>query len=175
MKHSLIFVAIVLSLAACSDKPSAPVAAQKAAPAAAAPAYRLAETTRPASIPAMLAPIDSCVIDTINDQTAKESNPVADKSKVKFEGWAANIAAGTTPEAVYIELEGPAPFYLKAHTGIKRLDVASAFNKPSVTEAGWIALADLSALTAGSYKMRIIQVTAAAGLICETKPIMILN
>jgi hypothetical protein len=123
----------------------------------------------------MLAPIDSCVIDAINDQLAQESNPIADKSKVKFEGWAANIAAGTTPEAVYIELEGPAPFYLKASTGIKRPDVATAFNKPSVTEAGWIAFADLSALAAGSYKMRMIQLTAAAGWVCETKPVLILN
>ena len=177
MKHSLIFVAIALSLAACSDQPSDKAAAQKAAPAAVptAPTYLKAEVARPASLPAALAPADSCVIDAINDQLAQESNTLADKSKVKFEGWAANIVAGTTPQEVYVELQGPTPAYLKANVGVKRPDVATAFNKPGVTDAGWIAFADLSALAAGSYKMRVIQVSAAAGLVCEIKPVIIIN
>ena len=176
MKHSLIFAAVVLSLSACSDKPSDKGAVQKAAPAAAgAPAYLKAETARPASVPATLAASDSCFIDGIDDQLVKETTPIADKSKIKFEGWAANGAAGTTPEAVYIALEGPAQAYIKANIGLNRSDVATAFKKPSVTNAGWIAFADLSALAAGSYKIKVIQTAAAAGLVCEIKSVIVIN
>jgi hypothetical protein len=176
MKHSLIFAALVLSLSACSEKPSDQGAAQKTTPAAAgAPAYLKAETARPASVPATLATSDSCFMDAINDQLVKETTSIADKSKVKFEGWAANVAAGTTPEAVYIALEGPTQAYIKANIGLNRPDVAAAFNKPSVTNAGWIAFTDLSALAAGSYKIRVIQTAAAAGLVCEIKSVIVIN
>jgi hypothetical protein len=113
--------------------------------------------------------------DGIDDQLVKETTPIADKSKIKFEGWAANVAAGTTPEAVYIALEGPAQAYIKANIGLNRSDVATAFKKPSVTNAGWIAFADLSALAAGSYKIKVIQTAAAAGLVCEIKSVIVIN
>jgi len=171
MKHSLIFIAIVLSLAACSDKSSNPVAAKNPA----APVYLKAEMARPVSLPATLGPIDTCVVDTINDQPAKESNAVADKSKIKLEGWAANIMLGSTPQDVYIELNGLSQSYIKANTGFKRPDVATAYNKPAVTNAGWIAFADLSTLGAGSYKMRVVQVTGATGLVCEAKNSIVIN
>jgi hypothetical protein len=172
MKHTLIFVAISTLLAACSDKPSDKPAA--ALPTA-APAYLKAEAARPVSLPVTLVPTDTCFIDAINEQLAKEANPIADKTKVKFEGWAADVATGTTAQEIYIELEGAAKFYIKANPGIKRLDVASAFNKPSLENAGWLSFADLSALGAGSYKMRVIQVNGTSGFVCDAKPIIDIN
>lgn len=178
MKYTLICVAIGLSLAACSDKPSDKVAARNSSPEAApaaAPVYLKAEAAHPASLPVTRVPTDTCSIDTINDQLAKDANPIADKTKIKFEGWAANVAAGTTAQEIYVELEGPAKFYLKANPGIKRLDVASAFNKPSLETAGWVSLADLSALGAGRYKMRVIQVSGTSASVCEAKPVMVID
>lgn len=178
MKYPFILMAVGLSLTACSDRPAATgTAASAAAGAAAVVSAKIskAELARPAAIPAGMTATDTCSLDLIAGKPAGESNPIADKTRSQWEGWAANVAAGTNPQAVFIELDGPGKAYLSAGTGGKRPDVATHFSKPALLNAGWSVQADLSALAAGTYKVRLIQVSNGSALVCETKRSIVLS
>jgi hypothetical protein len=174
MKYQTILLstAIALSLAACGDSGK-----QQSQPSASAPAqtYVKAAKDRPFNIPAKLSTTEPCSLDSVNDQPAQDTNSVVDKTKVKFTGWAGNVASGTSPKEVWIELVGSNSAYVKAIRGGKRPDVASYFNKPGLADAGWETYADLSGLAAGDYKVRVNMVDGQQGLTCETKRVIKIN
>lgn len=124
---------------------------------------------RPSNIPSLLTTIGPCSLDIVNNQTAQDTNPIEDKTKVKLAGWAGNVTKGTSPQEVWIELNGVNTAYLKAATKIKRPDVAAFFNKPGLVDTGWEVYADLSGLAPGNYKVQIIMLEGRAGLISDTK------
>ncbi len=171
MKYPLLVAAMSLSLVACSDKPPEKTAPPVAAP---APGFVKATTVRPASIQATRSLPDACRLDSVNDQPASDVS-ISDKARVKLIGWAGNVPAGTSPQQVFVELEGPSMFYIQATRGIKRPDVADHFNKPGLADAGWVAYADLSGMAAGAYKVRIIQVEGQSGLVCDSNRSILLN
>jgi len=112
----------------------------------------------------------------VNDVAAKESTVITDKAKVRLQGWAADAVAGTTPKEVYLELEGPTKAYVQAATNVSRPDVATHFNKPALASSGWNAFANVSALPAGSYVARVIQVNGdGTGSLCDAHREWILN
>lgn len=129
--------------------------------------------TRPTSVPSSVASADSCNIDSVNDGPRTEPIVITDKAKIKLSGWAGNITAGTSPQEIYIELEGPSKIYIKALHSFDRPDVATYFNKPGLTNSGWESYADLAGVAAGTYKVRIIQVDGQFGLICGNGSIAI--
>ncbi|OGA32443.1 MAG: hypothetical protein A3G80_08950 [Betaproteobacteria bacterium RIFCSPLOWO2_12_FULL_62_13b] len=164
MKYPLLVAAIGLSLVACSEKQPEKAAPQVATP---APIYVKATTVRPAAIQSTVSLPGACAFDGVNDQPGKDVS-ISDKARVKLIGWAGNVAAGTSPQQVIVELEGPSKVYAKAVHGIKRPDVAAFFNKPGLADTGWVAYADLSEMAAGAYKVRIIQVEGQSGLVCDS-------
>ena len=123
---------------------------------------------RPAEIQSTQSLPDVCWLDSVNDQPAKDA-PISDKARIKLVGWAANIAAGTSPQPIFVELEGASKIYVKALRGVKRPDVAESYRKPGLVDAGWVAYADLSDAAAGAYKVRTIQVEGQSGLVCDSK------
>ncbi len=163
---TIIFAAISLAFAACGD-----FGKQQNQPSASAPAQTYVKATkdRPSNIPSMLTTTEPCSLDAVNDQPAQDTYLVVDKTKVKFAGWAGNVANGTSPKEVWLELVGSDSAYVKAIRGGKRPDVASSFNKPGLADAGWELYADLSVLAAGDYKAQILMVDGQQGLTCETK------
>lgn len=173
MKYPLLVAAIGLSLAACSEKQ--PEKAATPAPVASpAPIYVKATAARPAAIQSTQSLPNSCWLDTVNDQPAKDAS-ISDKARTRLVGWAGNVSAGTSPRQVFVELEGPSKVYIQAVHGIKRPDVADNFKKPGLADTGWVAYADLSELAAGAYKVRIIQVEGQAGLVCDSTSSILLK
>ena len=168
MKYPLLVAAIGLSLAACSEK-EPEKAATPVAPPVATPAsgFAKATTVRPAVIQSTQSMPNTCALDGVNDQPAKDAS-ISDKARVKLSGWAGNVPAGTSPKQVFVEFEGPSKVYVQAALGIKRPDVADAFKKPGLADTGWVAYADLSGAAAGAYKVRIIQVEGQSGLVCDS-------
>ena len=167
MKYPLLLAAISLSLAACSEK-------QPENSAAPAPGFGKPTTVRPAAIHSTQSLPDACRLDSVNDQTAKDA-AISDKAKIKLVGWAGNVPAGTSPQQIFVELEGPSKVYLKAAHGIRRPDVAAYFNKPRLADTGWVAYADLSEVAAGAYKVRIIQVEWQTGLVCDSNKSIVIK
>jgi hypothetical protein len=170
MRYPLLVAAIGLSLVACSEKQPEKPATGVASP---APSFVKATTARPAAIQTMQSLPDACWFDFVNDHPAKDA-AISDKAKVKLGGWAGNVSAGTSPQEVYVELEGLIKVYLKAARG-QRPDVAAHFNKPGLADAGWVAYADLSEVAAGTYKVRIIQLEGQTGLVCDGGNSIVIN
>jgi hypothetical protein len=110
----------------------------------------------------------------VNDQPAKDAS-ISDKARIKLAGWAGNVPAGTSPQQVFVDLEGPSKVYLQAAHGIKRPDVADFFKKPGLADTGWMAYADLSEMAAGAYKVRIIQVEGQSGLVCDSNESVVIK
>jgi hypothetical protein len=171
MKYPLLFTAIGLSLAACSEKPPEKAATPVATPAA---GFAKAVTERPAVIQSMQDLPNSCALDSVDDQLAKDVSS-SDKTKIKLGGWAGNVPAGTSPKQVFVEFDGPRKVYVQAAHGIKRPDVADHFKKPGLADTGWVANADLSDVAVGTYKVRIIQVEGQTGLVCDSRKSIVLN
>ncbi|MFA5167553.1 MAG: hypothetical protein WC530_03370 [Candidatus Omnitrophota bacterium] len=168
MKYLLLFVAIGLSLAGCCEKKPGEV--EVAPPLSLTPPSFIKATTEcPFTILAALDPTAACSIDWVDDKTAQEATPIKEKAKVKLAGWAGNVEAGTSPQEVFVELDGPSKVYFKASPGLNRPDVAAHFKKPGLASSGWEVYADLSGVTAGTYKAQVIQVKGQSGLTCDTK------
>ena len=123
--------------------------------------------SRPPSIPQELSPVTSCNIDVVEGAPRAEPTAIKNKAAAQLSGWAGDVLSGTSPSAVFIELEGPDKIYVKASRGPRRPDVVAAFHRKGLMNSGWEAYADLSQLPSGSYKVRIIQFEGNSGFICE--------
>jgi len=168
MKHSLLVAAMGLSLVACSEKPPEK-ATTPTAPSAApsAPSFVKPTAVRPAAIQSVASVTDGCALDYMNDRPMKDAT-ITDKAKVTLLGWAGNVPAGSSPQQVFLEFEGPSKIYLKTAHSAKRPDVVDHFKKPGLADAGWAAYADFSEVTAGAYKVRIIQLQGQTSMVCES-------
>lgn len=186
MNKTFIGAVLLLSLAACMEKPGSPdklktTASQnpvvnQTSPVPPQLTYLKAKTDQPTGIPAILAEVNgACALDATNDQPAQDTIQVTDKAKLKLAGWAGNVTGGSVPQDLYIELDGAKKYYFKAVPGQSRPDVASFFKKPGLTNSGWEALADVSDLSPGSYKLKTIQIEGQGGLLCDTKRMLVLN
>jgi len=175
MKYPLLVAVIVLSLAGCSEKEPEKAATPAASPAVIpAPSFAKATAARPAAIQSTVSLPNACALDAVNDQPAKDA-PISDKARVKLNGWAGNVPAGTSPQQVIVEFEGASKVYVQATHGIKRPDVAAALKKPGLADTGWVAYADLSEAAAGAYKVRIIQVEGQTGLVCDSNKSIVIK
>ncbi|OYT91787.1 MAG: hypothetical protein CFE43_11855 [Burkholderiales bacterium PBB3] len=164
MNRILCAAVLASLLAACSDKP-APAAATPPAVLGVGPVV----ATRPAAIPESLAITQDCSVDLVNDAIATEVMPVANKTQVRLSGWAADPVAGTLPKAVYLEIGGANKVYAQVALGVARPDVATHFSKPALATAGWQATLDMSAVKAGNYELRIIQLGTMTNTICDAR------
>ena len=162
MKNTLTLLTLAAMLAACSDKaPNNAPAPAGAASTAGAPVeddYRAPSPARPTTLAATPKSTNQCSIDMVNYAVAAPTNAIADKAHVKLQGWAADATQGVLPRQVYVEIEGAQKSWVRAVIGMERPDVATHFNKPELGKAGWSAFANLSALPAGAYTLRIVQI-----------------
>lgn len=82
-------------------------------------------------------------------------------SNVPFEpwGWAYNVVAGTVPKDVTLQIINAKNDVVLTTpaTRAPRPDVAKAFDKPDLANAGFIAKLDISKLEAGTYSIKVIQ------------------
>lgn len=176
MKYLLIATVLILPLAACSDKSAPPTPATVAsAPAPNGGTFVKADGTRPAALPAKLTAATSCSFDTLNGAPRGVSNDIANKAQVQLNGWIANTAATAAPGQVYLELDGPGKLYAAGTRGLKRPDVAAAFNNPVLLDSGWDAQLDLSTAPAGTYKLHLILVDGATATICDPNAALVIG
>lgn len=169
--NRILFATVLASLlAACSDKPVPVVATPPSVLGSGA-----VSATRPATIPEPLAITQDCSVDLVNDAIATELTPVADKTKVRLSGWAADPVVGTLPKVVFLEIGGANKVYMQVALGLARPDVATHFSKPELANAGWQATLDMSALKPGNYELRIIQLGTVANTICDARKSLTLN
>lgn len=187
MKTTSLVVLMGIALAACADNQppaqdpvepvvDAPVAAdgplvQDPAPAAAV----TPSAGRPTTIPTSLGTTEGCALDAVNGQSVVDTATVADKENVQLSGWAGDLAAGTSPAQVFVELEGPEAIFIEASRGTQRPDVAAQFDMPGLQNAGWDANANLAEVPAGTYRVWVIQVEGDAGVTCDSKRSIVIN
>lgn len=175
MKYMLIAATAALSLSACSDRTEQPAGGTAGgAPAVQAVVFNKADSIRPASFPAELASVSSCAFDRLNGGEHGPSSAIADKTRVAMNGWSADTKASAAPGPVFVEFDGPVKLYVAAQRGLKRPDVAGAFNNPVLQDAGWEANVDLSAATPGEYKVRLIEVNGTAATVCDPNSVFVI-
>jgi phosphoglycerol transferase len=115
----------------------------------------------PASLPFTqldIHPGGTCYVDSIND--SKVSRPVAQVQRAApfhIDGWMADADTGVALPDVYVEIsDGGRRFYLHG-SRYPRGDVASHYNKTSLTQSGFTASGKLDTLPPGGYRVRILQ------------------
>lgn len=167
---SLFAAAIVLALAACGEKPSAP--ATDAAPQpAAAPAPAAARSypgdmfEHPAA--AQLRSAGNCSVDRINKQ-AVGAMPYAVGDELLVGGWFAPPKGVETRRPLLVLDNGSRQFAHVFLTGGKRDDVATQLQRPELATAGFNARVTLKSLPAGEYSVWLAQ-EGAGGFRCNTK------
>ncbi|MFH1208656.1 MAG: hypothetical protein V1673_03775 [Candidatus Omnitrophota bacterium] len=179
MKYFLLVVTIGLSLAGCSEKEPGKAASSGSLafpPAVKNPSFIKATSERPSVIPAVVLNVEqTCQVDWVNDVLAQKAAPITEKTKVRLIGWAGNLETGTSSREVFIKLVGPSKVYFKAFSGLKRSDVASAFKKPGLGNSGWEAYVDLSEVSAGTYKVQVIQVEGPSVSVCDPQRSIVIN
>jgi hypothetical protein len=163
--------AVAICITACGDSAKQ---VNQPAPATSAPTFIKAVSDPPINPSSMQKDDGACAINLVNELEPKEVNPLLTKDKVKIVGWGAKVASGTSPKEVWLLLAGASTFYVKTR-GVKRPDVATYFAKPGLVDAGWEAYADLTALAAGVYNLKVVLVDAQQGVICDTKKNIQLN
>jgi len=102
----------------------------------------------------------SCSIDT-----PKSEVEITSGKKVALAGWAFNKANNSIPQSltVYLINEDSKKVYpLVAKRGIKRPDVAKAFNNDALVDVGFSATIETAALKSGSYKVMLVQINDQA-------------
>lgn len=102
--------------------------------------------------------------DVVANNFCSLDSPAAEakiSTNVPFEawGWAYNVAAGTVPKDVSIQLisSGGDVAITAPLTRSSRPDVAKAFAKPDLEMAGFNGVVDISTLASGVYTVKIIQ------------------
>ena len=178
MKYFLLVIAMGLSFAGCgeqgpgkSENPGSftvPLAAKNRS-------VVKATSERPSAIPAALGPGGACQVDWFNDMLAQKAAPIKEKTKVRLVGWAGNLEKGISPQEVFIMLVGPSTVYFKAFSGLKREDIFSAFKKTGLMNSGWEVYADLSEVSAGAYKVQVIQVGGPSASVCDTQRSIVIS
>lgn len=111
--------------------------------------------------------LESCYIDTINDRPPARSTSIRQHDGLRVAGWAADVRSGAVPDTVYLEFVSSThhgSFFLKADR-TSRPDVASAFSKPALSNAGVISTAGREHIPPGVYQIKILQV--AGSLVTE--------
>jgi hypothetical protein len=144
-------------------------------PASTTHSFIKATSERPSGIPAAALETETgCQVDWINNVPAQQAASITEKTKVRLAGWAGNLKRGTSPQEIFIALEGPSKVYFRAFSGLQRPDIVSAFGKPGLVNSGWEAYVDLSGVLAGAYKAQVIQVEGPSVSVCDVQyPIVI--
>ncbi|WP_223462071.1 MULTISPECIES: hypothetical protein [unclassified Pseudomonas] len=113
--------------------------------------------------------------DIVLNNSCSLDSPVAEAKvstnvPLQFWGWAYNVAAGTVPKDVSIELiSSNGDVALTAPlTRSSREDVAKAFSKPELEMAGFNGAVDIKVLASGVYTVKIIQQEGKDRLACAS-------
>lgn len=114
----------------------------------------------------------SCAVDNVANATGGGGTFTARTgSKVVFQGWAGDVLADATPERVSVVLVGPGGKLRTVGTGPAknaRPDVAKAFGKPGMANAGFGIEVSLSDLPAGAYEIHLVHFFGDRQLACRS-------
>lgn len=103
------------------------------------------------------------------DNPAASAEVVSNK---KFEpwGWAYNVADGSIPKDVTIELVSSNKTVVASGPAVRtsRTDVAKAFSKPELEMAGFGGDLDISAVKPGVYSINVIQQDGTRRYVCAS-------
>lgn len=119
-----------------------------------------------------LAPGGNCNLEMINNVMIAKGAVISKKEKVTLVGWAADVQSGSVPATVIVQFstaDGNHDFYGTALRLTKRPDVSRAFHNPLFENAGYDLSADIGAMPAGQYTIKIIQVAEKKAIVCHTK------
>lgn len=95
--------------------------------------------------------------------------PLAQAPDVIFNGWVVD-AQGAPPSKVVIVLKGEKSFGILVATGAARPDVAEALSSEAAHLSGIAALADTSAVAAGTYQVHLLVPETDAA--CDTTKLL---
>lgn len=109
----------------------------------------------------------SCSVDLVND-TAAQSAAIDHLGSVSFKGWAGDRATGRVPSVVSLVLVGTTDFYVRAHTGGDRPDVAAVLHDPAFARSGFQVSAYLPGIPVGDYGITIYYRVEGKEMVCPT-------
>ena len=169
-----LMIVACLGLAACSDKSPEPAPGPTQPAPDAAPAV-----ATPTDVQAALGPwtgdfseavkIELCALDSINGAVAIDGRFEAPANQpAVFEGWAStpNLEPAKTFTLV---LDGQSDFAVTGSTGIPREDVAKAYSKPALANAGFRVEVPALALPAGDYGITLVYEDNGQPVACSAR------
>lgn len=165
----------IAMLAACGEKPK-PIAASQPAPTAPiAPPPAKPSLDSPAIVAGKVPTIrGSCSVDAVAGRPHQQDQQVAASERIRFEGWAGDVATGTVPVTAVLELVGSATYFVPIANRAERPDVASAI-KSGLLLSGWSVEVDTSSLPPGRFGMNIIQSDGSSTSRCDTGRSIVLS
>lgn len=172
--HTMLLVLTCLGLAACNDKaPELGSGSTQAAPqqdAAPAPAAQGAsELGQWTGNLEDALKTELCALDSINGAVAVDGRfEVSSNQPAVFEGWVSTSNL-ERPERFTIVLDGQTDFQINASTGVPRDDVASAYEKPALANAGFRAELPALAVPAGDYAINLVHEDNGHTVACASK------
>ena len=131
--------------------------------------YTKASLNRPDTGLTQAAQSESCSVDAIDGDKTPNGGVVKEPAKATLVGWAVNTSAGAPSRKIWIEFTGAKSFYGETTVNLERKDVAKYFNNPALSNSGWEANMDLTALAAGTYTIKILIKGDHESLICDPK------
>jgi hypothetical protein len=113
--------------------------------------------------------VKTCHLDRVNNSEA-DLPSIAKSSTARLAGWAADMVGPSVPGTVMVIFEGPSVTYaVRATRGTKRPDVATQFNNPIFTDAGFDAAVSFANVAPGSYRIKLFQVLSQGGAtLCDS-------
>lgn len=109
----------------------------------------------------------SCSVDMVND-TAAQGAAIDHLGSAGFKGWVGDRASGKVPTMVSLVLVGTNDFYVRAHTGGDRPDVAAVLHNPAFARSGFQVSAYLPGIPVGDYGITIYYRVDGKEMVCPT-------
>ncbi len=109
----------------------------------------------------------SCSVDLVNNTIARDA-AIDHQGSASFKGWAGDKATGKVPAVVSLVLVGAKDFYVQAHTGGDRPDVAAVLHNPAFARSGFQVAAYLPGIPVGDYGITLYYRIDGKEMICPT-------
>lgn len=113
---------------------------------------------------------DKCAVDSINaKQLPKDGSwNISKADGLRISGWAVDGSTNAAVPEVFVRLQGASQSYHAVSTSRgQRRDVSMALGVPESLNVGVELRASLEHVSAGSYKISLIQISSSAGSECH--------
>lgn len=132
-----------------------------------APAFKVFAQVSPNMFSRAVPTDSNCSVDLVND-TAAQHAAVDHQGSASFKGWVGDKASGKVPATFWLVLDGTQDFYVQAHTGGDRPDVAAVLHNPDFARSGFQVNAYLPGIPVGDYGITIYYRIEGKEMVCPT-------